>query len=1034
MKWSKKLFVVFLLIASLSVSFVNFPNSEDVYSDTCSRVEGIDVHNYVANFPDQPNYVNWDTVVSHNPYLKFVFVKATQTTKDEEFDANVTGAHNHNLLVGAYHFGTPNLTKPSNGKEISEDDYKNEAIAEANLFFNTIKPHILDGTLTLVPALDIENGDYIKGGIVGVPPSSLAIWINTWMYQVIKNFMEIHLAVNPILYCDAVYYENTLKKELENTGESYPLWVARYNGIDPCTGSPFSSTDLHWDFWQYSETGHIDGIYNPGLNGVNLGVDLDVFNGDLATLQSNFVIKQATPSVPLDIVFAIDRTGSMSDEISVIKSKAVEIINAIQSKNPDTYFGLVSFMDYPGYYAYPGYSAQYGDASYGDVPYKVDVPLTSNISSVTTAINGLTLGWGGDDPQDYTRVLYESMYLNWRPSAKKILIIFGDAPTHDLNFAGYNFGGDPGRDGIAQTSDDLDFETVVNQVKEKGIMVFAVDSGGTPESAATFRGMSTGYATAVGTNGQYFKLKDADSIPGAISVMMEGFQYTSYYELLGWTTITNYNSTIASGETVTAGTINVVQKGIDWLLKVLLHWPGSDLDLILIDPNGNQVVPGGNVTYSGSDALPEYYEIRNPMPGTWTIKVYGKDVSDSKEYYGVEVFERAIGATITATAGSGGTINPSGTVSVNYGGSQSFTIKADAGYFIYKILVDNTPIQFNNPMVYTYTFNNVTANHTIQAEFMKIPDTTPPTVTLPTINGVNLDVPGAVITTNSGTFSFTVSAYDESGIGRMVVKVNGVVQIDKNNLDPTIYLSEGVNTVEVTVYDTAGNYTTKSFKVISDTKPPVIDVTLPETVSSQELTVKGTVVDLVTGVQSVTVNDNPVILTLEGNFETKLALSPGANTVIIEATDNVGNKSTKSFTVSYIQPQAKQSYIVILKVGDPNITVNGISQKIDAQGSKPIIKNGRTLLPIRTLIESLGGQVLWDAKEQKVTITLNGHSIVLWIGKTTALVDGSKTTLDVAPTIITGRTYLPLRFISENLGASVNWDDKTQTVTIYYWP
>ena len=55
-------------------------------------------------------------------------------------------------------------------------------------------------------------------------------------------------------------------------------------------------------------------------------------------------------------------------------------------------------------------------------------------------------------------------------------------------------------------------------------------------------------------------------------------------------------------------------------------------------------------------------------------------------------------------------------------------------------------------------------------------------------------------------------------------------------------------TVEVTVYDTAGNYTTKSFKVISDTKPPVIDVTLPETVSSPEITVKGTVVDLVTGV------------------------------------------------------------------------------------------------------------------------------------------------------------------------------------------
>jgi len=395
---------------------------------------------------------------------------------------------------------------------------------------------------------------------------------------------------------------------------------------------------------------------------------------------------------------------------------------------------------------------------------------------------------------------------------------------------------------------------------------------------------------------------------------------------------------------------------------------------------------------------------------------------------------KALRLNIVSSAGFGGVITPSGTITVNYGGSQSFTIKADAGYFIYKILVDNAPIQFNNPMVYTYTFNNVTANHTISAEFMKIPDTTPPSLTLPTINGVNLDVPGAVITTNSGTFTFTVSAYDESGIGRMVVKVNGVVQIDKNNLDPTIYLCEGVNTVEVTVYDTAGNYTTKSFKVISDTKPPVIDVTLPETVSSPEITVKGVVVDLVTGVQSVTVNGNPVIPTLEGNFETKLTLSPGTNTITIEATDNVGNKSTKSFTISYIQPQAKQSYIVILKVGDPNITVNGISQKIDAQGSKPIIKNGRTLLPIRTLIESIGGTVEWDAKEQKVTIILNGHSMVLWIGKTTALVDGSNTALDVAPTIITGRTYLPLRFISEHLGGSVDWDSTTQTITIYYWP
>ena len=126
--------------------------------------------------------------------------------------------------------------------------------------------------------------------------------------------------------------------------------------------------------------------------------------------------------------------------------------------------------------------------------------------------------------------------------------------------------------------------------------------------------------------------------------------------------------------------------------------------------------------------------------------------------------------------------------------------------------------------------------------------------------------------------------------------------------------------------------------------------------------------------------------------------------------------------------------MITLKIGSPYITINGISKKIDAQGNKPIIKDGRTLLPIRTLIESLGGKTDWEAKERKVTITLNGHSIILWIGKTTALVDGNKVTLDVASQIINDRTYIPLRFVAENLNASVQWDQSAKTVTIYYWP
>ena len=387
--------------------------------------------------------------------------------------------------------------------------------------------------------------------------------------------------------------------------------------------------------------------------------------------------------------------------------------------------------------------------------------------------------------------------------------------------------------------------------------------------------------------------------------------------------------------------------------------------------------------------------------------------------------------TITASAGEGGTITPSGVVAVAYGGSKTFTIKANPGYFIYKVLVDNALINITNPFEMIYTFNNITSNRTISIEFMKLPDTTPPTVTLPTVNGINLDTEGAVITVNQNTFTFTVQATDESGIARMVVKVNGVVQIDKNNLDPTIYLSEGTNNVEVMVYDTHGNFTAKSFKVYSDTKPPIINLTVPEYISTSPLSISGFVYDEASGVKKVLINNTEYLVGPSGTFTADIPLTQGVNTIIVRAEDKLGNYTVKTYSITYT-PSTSKTTIITLTIDSPYINVNGISQKIDAQGSKPIINNGRTLLSIRTLIESLGGQVEWDAKEKKISIYLNGHSIILWIGKTTAIVDGSKATLDVAPEIINGRTYLPLRFVSENLGCTVEWDGTTKTITITY--
>ncbi len=133
---------------------------------------------------------------------------------------------------------------------------------------------------------------------------------------------------------------------------------------------------------------------------------------------------------------------------------------------------------------------------------------------------------------------------------------------------------------------------------------------------------------------------------------------------------------------------------------------------------------------------------------------------------------------------------------------------------------------------------------------------------------------------------------------------------------------------------------------------------------------------------------------------------------------------------------SQKQIVVILHVGSTTFTVDGVSQTLD---SPPIIKNGRTLVPIRAIIESLGGTVGWNGVSRKATVTLGGNTIELWIGKNVARVNGTNVSIDstnakVVPEIINGRTMLPLRFVSENSGCSVIWTDVTKTITITYNP
>lgn len=95
----------------------------------------------------------------------------------------------------------------------------------------------------------------------------------------------------------------------------------------------------------------------------------------------------------------------------------------------------------------------------------------------------------------------------------------------------------------------------------------------------------------------------------------------------------------------------------------------------------------------------------------------------------------------------------------------------------------------------------------------------------------------------------------------------------------------------------------------------------------------------------------------------------------------------------------------------------------------PYIENDRTLIPIRAIAEGLGLDVSWNDAERKVKIS-GKTEIVLTIDSDSAEVDGESVTLDVAAHIVNDRTFVPLRFISENMDADVEWDDVTRTVDI----
>ncbi|MGM9551437.1 MAG: stalk domain-containing protein [Clostridia bacterium] len=138
------------------------------------------------------------------------------------------------------------------------------------------------------------------------------------------------------------------------------------------------------------------------------------------------------------------------------------------------------------------------------------------------------------------------------------------------------------------------------------------------------------------------------------------------------------------------------------------------------------------------------------------------------------------------------------------------------------------------------------------------------------------------------------------------------------------------------------------------------------------------------------------------------------------------------FLACFISASANcEDVIVSLQIDNPIMQINGVNEEIDeGRGTVPLIVDGRTLVPIRAIVEAFGGGANWDNSTRSVILSMEDDTVLLSIDSSIAYLNGKAEMLDVVPTVINERTMLPIRFVAESFNLAVAWDNDTKTVFI----
>lgn len=337
--------------------------------------------------------------------------------------------------------------------------------------------------------------------------------------------------------------------------------------------------------------------------------------------------------------------------------------------------------------------------------------------------------------------------------------------------------------------------------------------------------------------------------------------------------------------------------------------------------------------------------------------------------------------------------------------------------------------------------SKVTGEKSAEKEITQKYDPTPPKIQI-TSPADGTQVKDQVVMING--------AVTENESGNVTLTLNGEsISLNGSTFTKQVVLKDGLNTLNFTAEDAAGNQSSLAYKITLKNTPPLLVIEKPkffEVVSKVELVDLGSntkqlnaTLDIngyceagITQVKvtPVTVPGATQIITVgaDGKFSGSLKFPArgGQNEYTIEVVDSLGNVKTEKV---YVKVQIK----FITQIDNPIATLNGSQVKLLAP---PYITKGRTLVPFRILGESFGATVSWDQTTRTASYVLGDTKIELVINSSQAKITTGGVVkyvkLDVPATIKNGSTMVPIRFISENFGAKVAWTQATKTVTVDY--